>query len=61
MDQFTKLLPGGKSVACLDDLVPLKVNELKKTFFTYHENLSGNKDDLVLRTYAVFSRARDGS
>ena len=61
MDQFIKLLPGVKSVAYLDDLLPLKVNKLKKILFSYNEKVSGNKADLVLRTYAVFSRIKDGS
>ena len=61
MDQFIKLLPDGKSVTCLDDLPSLKLSELKKSLFSYNEKVSGNKANLVLRTYAVFSRATDGS
>ena len=61
MDQFIKLLPDEKSVSCLHDLLSLKVNELKKILYSYIEKVSGNNADLVLRTYAVFSRAREGS
>ena len=61
MDQFITLLPDGKSVTCLDDLLLLKLNELKKILFSYNEKMSGTKADLVLRTYAVFSRAKEGS
>ena len=50
MDQFIKLLPDGKSVSCLDDLLPLKVSELKKILFSYNEKVSGYKADLVLHT-----------
>ena len=60
MDQFSKLLPDGKSVTCLDNLLSLKVSGLKKILFSYNK-VSGNMADLVLRTYAVFSRAKDGS
>ena len=60
MDQFFELLPDGKSVTCLDDLLSLKVSELKKILFSYKE-VSDNKAHLVLRTYAVFSRGKDGS
>ena len=56
-----KLLPDEKSVTCLDDLLSLKVSELKKILCSYNEKVSGNKADLVLRTYAVFSRAKEGS
>ena len=52
MDQFIKLLSDGKSVTCLDDLLSLKVSELKKILFSCNEKVSGNKADLVLRTYA---------
>ena len=61
MDQFIKLLPDGKSVTCLDDLLSLKLSELKKILLSYNEKVSGNKANLVLRTYAVFSRAKEGS
>ena len=61
MDQFIKLLPDEKSVTCLDDLLSLKVSELIKILCSYNEKVSGNKADLVLRTYAVFSRAKEGS
>ena len=57
MDQFIKFLPDEKSVTCLDDLLSLKVSELKKILCSYNEKVSGNKADLVLRTYSVFSRA----
>ena len=50
MDQFIKLLPDGKSVTCLDDLLSLKLSGLKKILFSYNEKVSGNKADLVLRT-----------
>ena len=60
MEQFNKLLPDGKFVTCLDDLLSFKVVELKRILFSYNEKVSGNKADLVLRTYAVFSRAKDG-
>ena len=52
MDQFIKVIPDGKSVTCLDDLLSLKVSEVKKILFSYNEKVSGNKADLVLRTYA---------
>ena len=61
MDQIIKLLPVGKSVTCLDDLLSLKVSELKKILFSYNEKVSDNKADLALHTYAVFSRAKNGS
>ena len=61
MDQFIRLLPDGKSVTCLDDLLSWKVSELKKILFSYNAKVSGYKADLVLHTYAVFSRAKDGS
>jgi len=60
MDQFIKLLPDEKSGTFLDGLLSLKVSELKKILSSYNE-VSGNKADLVLRTYAVFSRAKEGS
>ena len=37
------------------------MSELKKTLFSYNEKVSGNKADLILRTYAVFSIAKQGS
>ena len=43
MDQFIKLLPDGKSVTCLDDLLSLKLSELKKILFSYNEKVFGNK------------------
>ena len=46
MKQFIKLLKS------------LKVSELEKILFSYNEKVSGNKTDLVLRTYAVFSSAK---
>ena len=49
MDQFIKLLPDGKSVTCLNDLLSLKVSELKKILFSYNEKVSGNKAHLALR------------
>ena len=61
MDQFIKLLPDGKSVTCLDDLLSLKVSELKKILFSYKEKVSGNKADHVLRTHAAFSKAKDAT
>ena len=61
MNQFIKLLSDEKSVTCLDDLLSLKVSELKKILCSYNEKVSGNKVDLVLRTYAVFSRAKENS
>ena len=61
MDQFIKLLPDGKSITCLDDLLSLKISELKKILFSYNKKVSGSKADLILRTYAVFSSAKDGS
>ena len=61
MDQFIKLLPDEKSFTCLDDLLSLKVSELKKILCSYNEKVSGNKADLVLRTYAFFSRANEGN
>ena len=61
MDQFIKLLPDEKEVTCLEDLLSLKVSEQKKILCSYNEKVSGNKADLVLRTYAVFSRAKEGS
>ena len=60
MDQVSKLLPDGKSVTCLDDLLSLTVIELKKILFLYNE-VSGNKATLALHTYGVFSRAMYGS
>jgi len=61
MDQFIKLLPDEKSVTCLDDLLSLTVSELTKILCSYNEKVSGNKADLVLHTYAVFSRAKEFS
>ena len=61
MDQLIKLLPDEKSVTCLDDLLSFKVSELEKILCSYNEKVSGNKTDPVLRTYAVFSRAKEGS
>ena len=60
MDHFIKSLPDGKSVTYLDDLLSLTVSQLKKSLFPYNES-SGNKADLLLRTYAVFSRATEGT
>ena len=61
MDQFIKLRPDGKSVTCLDGLLSMKVSELKKILYSYKEKVSGNKADLVLRTYVFFYRAKEGS
>ena len=59
MDQFNNLLQDGKFVICLNDLLSFKIFELKKFLFSYNEKVSGNKADLVLCTYAVFSMAKD--
>ena len=36
------------------------MSELKKILCSYNEKVCGNKADLVLRTYEVFSRAKEG-
>ena len=54
MVQFIKLLPDGKSVTCLDDLLSLKVSELEKILFSYNEKVSSKKAGLVLHTYTIF-------
>ena len=36
------------------------MNELKKILFPFNEKVSGNRIDLVLRTYAVFSKGKEG-
>ena len=50
----------GNYLDYLDDLLLLTLSELKKILLSYNEKVSGNKADLVLRTYAVFSRAKEG-
>ena len=60
MEQFNLLIPDGKAVTCLDDLRSLTVNELKKILVSYNEKVSGNKADLILRSYAVFCRVKEG-
>eukprot|EP00794_Sanderia_malayensis_P016367 gene16367-biopygen12059 len=59
MDEFTALLPKEKTVDCLEDLSALTVKELKHILVQYREKTSGVKADLVLRTYAVFCRAKN--
>ena len=39
----------------------LKVKYLKKILVSYNEKVTGNKADLVLRAYSVFSRTTDAS
>ena len=58
METFTSLLPQGKVVDCLEDLGELTVKELKSILKQYKEKTTGNKADLVLRTFAIFSRAK---
>ena len=55
MEEFQSLLPEGKVVECLEDLVSLTVAELKSILKRYKEKTSGVKADLVLRTFAVFA------
>ena len=59
MDVFKSFLPEGKSVECLEDLGALTVAELKAILQQYKEKKSGNKADLILRTFAVFCRAKN--
>ena len=58
MEEFQSLLPEGKVVECLEDLGSLTVAELKSILKRYKEKTSGVKADLVLRTFAVFCRAK---
>ena len=61
MFTFTSLGPQGnqgKVVNCLEDLGELTVKELKSILKQYKEKTTGNKADLVLRTFAIFSRAK---
>ena len=57
MDQFIKLLPDGKSVTSLDDLLSLKVSELKKILFSYNMMVSGNVCSVCLRKNVTSSLA----
>ena len=59
MDVFKSFLPEGKTVDCLEDLGALTVAELKAILKQYKEKKSGNKADLILRTFAVFCRAKN--
>ena len=59
MDVFKSFLPEGKTVHCLEDLGSLTVAELKAILKQYKEKKSGNKADLILRTFAVFCRAKN--
>ena len=59
MDAFKFLLPKGKKVDCLEDLGALTIKELKHILVQYREKTSGVKADLILRTYAVFCRAKN--
>ena len=58
MDKFQSLLPDGKVVESLEDLGLLTVAELKNILKCYKEKTSGVKADLVLRTFAIFCRAK---
>eukprot|EP00795_Rhopilema_esculentum_P003910 gene3910-15230_t len=58
---FNSFIPEGKSVTCLEDLGSLTVKELKNILLPYNEKVSGNKADLILCTYAVFSRTKRAS
>ena len=59
MDVFKSFLPEGKTVHCLEDLGSLTVAKLKVILKQYKEKKSGNKADLILRTFAVFCRAKN--
>ena len=59
MDEFQSLLPKGKFVECLEDLGSLKVAEVKNVLKRYKEKTTGVKADLVLRTFAIFCRAKN--
>ena len=58
MEEFQSLLPEEKVVECLEDLGSLTVAELKSILKRFKEKTSGVKADLVLRTFAVFCRAK---
>ena len=61
MEKFRSLLPDGKVVDSLEDLGALTVKELKNILKQYKENTTGVKADLVLRAFAVYSRAKNFS
>ena len=59
MEAFKSTLPEGKVVDHLEDLGAFTVKELKSILKQYNERTSGVKVDLVLRTFAVFCRAKN--
>ena len=58
MDEFISVCPNGKPASCLEDLRKFSVKELQGILKHYHENVSGKKADLLMRTFAIFSRCQ---
>ncbi len=58
-DVFKSFLPKGKTVDRLEDLGAQTVAELKSILEQDKEKKSGNKANLILRTFAIFCRAKN--
>ena len=58
MDEFILVCPNGKPASCVEDLRKFSVKELQGILKHYHENISGKKADLLMRTFAIFSRCQ---
>ena len=55
MDEFISVCPDGKPASCLEDFRKVSVKELQGILKHYHENISGKKAGLEMRTFAIFS------
>ena len=58
MDEFISVCPDGKPALCLEDFRKFSVKELQGILKHYHENISEKKADLLMRTFAIFSRCQ---
>ena len=56
MDGFISVCLDGKPTSCFEDFRNFSVKELQGILKHYHENISGKKADLLMRTFAIFSR-----
>ena len=58
MDAFISVCPDGKPPSCLEYLRKFSGKELQGILKHYHENISGEKADLLMRTFAIFSHCQ---
>ena len=58
MDAFISVCPDRKPPSCLEYLRKFSGKELQGILKHYHENISGEKADLLMRTFAIFSHCQ---